>query len=172
MATYITEDGYVYYENVPEEKRALFPNLREGGGVVIQTVTGDEPVIEGWADTRYVCGVVETLSITPPDSGIIDILFQSGETPTVLTVPETVLFPDWFDPTSLQANTIYEFNIMDGVYCTVTFWYPPASEDADETDDTDEQTDEQEEVIEEEVDTEEVEDEQEEEQPSEENEVI
>lgn len=26
MATYITEDGNVYYENVPEEKRALFPN--------------------------------------------------------------------------------------------------------------------------------------------------
>ena len=27
MATYITEDGNVYYENVPEEKRTLFPNL-------------------------------------------------------------------------------------------------------------------------------------------------
>ena len=26
MATYITEDGSVYYENVPEEKRELFPN--------------------------------------------------------------------------------------------------------------------------------------------------
>ena len=29
MATYITEDGSVYYENVPEEKRKLFPNIHD-----------------------------------------------------------------------------------------------------------------------------------------------
>lgn len=134
MATYITEDGNVYYENVPEEKRELFPNLSEGASVIIKTITDTDPDITGADNTRYVCGVVDTISITPPETGIIDVIFESGDTPTVLTIPETVLFPAWFDASSLQSNTIYEFNILDGVYCTVTFWYPPDDEETDETD--------------------------------------
>lgn len=136
MATYITENGNVYYENVPEEIRELFPNLSEGASVIIKTITDTDPDITGTDNTRYVCGVVDTISITPPETGIIDVIFESGDTPTVLTIPETVLFPAWFDATSLQSNTIYEFNILDGVYCTVTFWYPPVEEDTDETDET------------------------------------
>ena len=34
--------------------------------------------------------------------------FTSGSTVTVLTLPSTVKFPNWFDPTSLEANTVYE----------------------------------------------------------------
>jgi hypothetical protein len=30
--------------------------------------------------------------------------------------------PDWFDPTALEANTIYEINIIDGVYGVVASW--------------------------------------------------
>ena len=154
MATYITENGCVFYENVPEEKRELFPNLSEGG-VNTTEVTGSDPEITGVDNNRYVCGVVDTISITPPDSGIIDVIFESGDTPTVLTIPETVLLPNWFDASSLQANTIYEFNILDGVYCTVTFWYPPEeSDDTEETDNTEEIENNEEEETAEEVEEE------------------
>lgn len=86
------------------------------------TVSGTTPTITGKAGIRYICGEVSTLSITPPASGIIDVIFTSGSTPTVLTVPSTVKFPEWFDPTSLVANTVYEINIADGVYGAVMTW--------------------------------------------------
>ena len=88
----------------------------------VQNVSGTTPSITGVSGMRYICGEVSTLSITPPASGIIDVVFTSGSTPTVLTVPSTVKFPEWFDPTSLVANTTYEINIADGVYGAVMAW--------------------------------------------------
>jgi hypothetical protein len=53
-------------------------------------------------------------------------VFESGSTPTVLTVtPPTGLTMKWangFDPTVLEANTTYEINIMDGIYGVVAAW--------------------------------------------------
>ena len=86
------------------------------------TVTGSTPSITATANTRYICGTVSTLTFTPSASGICDVLFTSGSTATVLTVPSTVLWPDWFDPTVLEANTRYEINIMDGIYGAVAAW--------------------------------------------------
>ena len=43
------------------------------------------------------------------------MVFTSGATATVLTVPSTVKWANGFDPTSLDANTTYELNIMDGL---------------------------------------------------------
>lgn len=85
-------------------------------------VSGANPVIMALAGHRYICGEVETISITPPASGICDVVFESGTTPAVLTVPNTVKWPEWFDPTSLDASTTYELNIMDGVYGAVGVW--------------------------------------------------
>lgn len=78
-------------------------------------VTGTAPTITAQADTRYVCGEVASLDFTPPASGICDVVFTSGSTPTVLTVPSTVKWANGFDPTSLDADTTYELNIMDGL---------------------------------------------------------
>lgn len=89
---------------------------------IVETVTGANPVIAGVANHRYMCGEVATISITPPASGIIDVVFSSGTTATVLTVPSTVKWPDWFDPSSLDASANYEINIMDGVYGAVMMW--------------------------------------------------
>ena len=66
-------------------------------------------------NTRYICGEVATLDITLPASGTCDIVFTSGSTPTVLTVPSTVKWMHGFDPTALAADTIYELNITDGL---------------------------------------------------------
>lgn len=87
--------------------------------VKTETVTGSTPSITGVANTRYICGEVSTLSITPPNSGIIDVIFTSGTSPTILTLPNTVIMPDWF---SVEASTTYEINIADGVYGTVMAW--------------------------------------------------
>ena len=88
------------------------------GSVV--TVSGTTPTITALSGVRYVCGEVATLDITPCVSGICDIVFTSGSTATVLTLPSTVKFPDGaFTP---EANTTYELNIMDGIYGVVMAW--------------------------------------------------
>jgi len=84
------------------------------------TVSGTTPTIAALSGIRYVCGEVSTLDVTPCVSGICDIVFTSGSTATVLTLPNTVKFPDGaFTP---EANTTYEINILDGVYGAVMAW--------------------------------------------------
>lgn len=94
--------------------------------VTVDTVSGTTPAITGVANHRYIAGECSTLSITVPASGIIDVVFESGSTPTVLTVTppsgKTMKWPGWFDPTSLEANATYEINIMDGNLGTVMVW--------------------------------------------------
>ena len=90
--------------------------------VKIFNPVGTTPSIDGVDNARYICGEVSTISITPPESGIIDVIFTSGSTPAVLTVPNTVKFPDWFDPSDLDTNKTYEINILDGVYAVVASW--------------------------------------------------
>lgn len=83
-------------------------------------VSGTTPSISGEASHKYICGEVSTISITPPVSGTIDVVFESGTTPAVLTATG-VTFPEWFDDSSLDANTTYEINISDGLG-VVTSW--------------------------------------------------
>jgi len=107
--------GSEYYQN-----NAKY--FAETGSYNEETVTGATPVIVGVKNKKYLCGTLTSLSITPPVSGMMDVRFTSGSTPTVLTVPNTVIFPGWFDATALEANTVYEINIEDGVYATVMTW--------------------------------------------------
>ena len=86
------------------------------------TVSGTSPTIVAKSGVRYVCGEVTSLSFTPSASGICDVRFTSGSTVAVLTVPNTVKFPAWFDPTTLEPDTVYEISIEDGVYGTVMTW--------------------------------------------------
>ena len=89
---------------------------------IVETVSGTTPSIIGQPNTRYICGEVSTISITPPANGSIVVRFTSGTTAAVLTVPNTVKFPVWFDATSLDASTIYEIIITDGTYGGVMSW--------------------------------------------------
>lgn len=83
------------------------------------SVTGTTPTITALPGIRYVCGEVSTLDITLPASGIVDVVFESGSTATVLTITpptgQTLRWANGFDPTSLEANTTYEINIADGL---------------------------------------------------------
>lgn len=97
-------------------------DLAAGIVTVTETVSGTTPSITAQANHRYLCGEVASISITPPSSGICDVVFTSGTTPTVLTVPSSVKWPLWFDPTSLTPSVTYEINIADGVYGAVMTW--------------------------------------------------
>ena len=83
------------------------------------SVTGTTPAITALPGIRYVCGEVATLTVNLPASGIIDVVFESGSTATVLTINpasgQTVRWTNGFDPTSLDANTVYEINVADGL---------------------------------------------------------
>lgn len=85
----------------------------------VVSVSGTTPAITALPGVRYICGEVATLDITFPASGIVDVVFESGSTPTVLTITPptgvTVRWANGFDPTSLEANTTYEINIADGL---------------------------------------------------------
>ena len=91
-------------------------------------VSGTTPTITGKAGIKYICGEVSTLSITAPESGCIDVVFTSGSTPTVLTVTSAktgvtaIKWMNGFDPTSLDANTTYEINILDGELGVAGLW--------------------------------------------------
>ena len=94
----------------------------DSGSMNVTTITGTTPSIVAEENGRYVCGEVSTLSLTPCAQGICDIQFQSGSPATVLTVPNTVLFPEWFDASALETNKVYEISIVDGVYAAVGIW--------------------------------------------------
>ena len=93
-----------------------------------ETISGSTPSITAKAGVRYICGECSTLSITAPASGCIDVVFESGSTPTVLTLASAksgvtaIKWAGGFDPTSLDASTTYELNILDGEYGVACSW--------------------------------------------------
>lgn len=99
----------------PEAQKSAISQMLNGS----VTVTGSTPSITALPGIRYVCGEVATLDITLPASGIVDVVFESGATATVLTItPPTGVTLKWangFDPTALEADTVYEINIADGL---------------------------------------------------------
>lgn len=86
----------------------------------VEEVIGTDVTITGQPSYRYNCGELYSLTVTPPSSGTIDFRFTSGSTPTVLTLPSTVKMPEWW--VEVEANTIYEMCITDGIYCGVMTW--------------------------------------------------
>lgn len=92
----------------------------DGGGTISENITGTDPTITAQNNFRYMCGELYTLNFTPCVSGICEVIFTSGATPTVLTLPDTVRMPAWW--TGVEANTTYEISIVDGVYGAVMSW--------------------------------------------------
>lgn len=85
-------------------------------------VTGQTPTITAEENTRYICGEVTSLTFTPCETGICDVRFTTASISTVLTLPQTLKLPAWFDPTLLEAGTTYEINVLDGIYGVVMSW--------------------------------------------------
>lgn len=109
-----------YTDNAKASIKAML-GIQDGSTGTVD-ITGTTPTITAVENTRYVCGEVTSLNFTPAASGICIVRFTSGSTVTVLTLPSTVKFPEWFDSTSLETNTIYEICITDGIYGAVMSW--------------------------------------------------
>lgn len=90
-----------------------------GESMVVENVTGTTPAITAESSHIYICGTVDTLNFTPSATGVCEVIFTSGATPTTLVVPNTVRMPDWF---VVQPNSTYEISIFNGVYGAVTVW--------------------------------------------------
>lgn len=86
------------------------------------TVSGSTPSITAVAGKRYVCSAsaVTTLSFTPCQSGLCEVIFTSGATATTLTIPSGVKMPSWW--TGVQANRVYDLMILNGLYGAVMSW--------------------------------------------------
>lgn len=108
----------------PEAQRSAISQMLDAP----ETVSGTTPSITAKPGVRYVCGECATLTIVAPASGCIDVTFTSGSTATVLTVSSAktgvtaIKWEGGFDPTSLDANTTYEVNILDGEFGVVGKW--------------------------------------------------
>ena len=89
----------------------------DGGQIPINSAT---PVIVAQQGAAYICGTVTELSFTPSASGLCEVVFVSGSTPTVLTLPETVRMPDWW--TGVEANRTYDLMILNGTLAGVMSW--------------------------------------------------
>ena len=86
------------------------------------TVSGSTPTISAVPNARYICGEVSSLSFTPCASGVCEVVFTSGSTPTSLTIPNTVKWSDDFDPTSIDASTTYEIPVLNGTMGVCAKW--------------------------------------------------
>ena len=106
----------------PEESKSAISQMLNAP----VTISGTTPSITAKPGVRYVCGECSTLDISAPASGCIDVTFVSGSTPTVLTITpptgRTIKWANGFDPSSLDANTTYEVNILDGEFGVVGSW--------------------------------------------------
>lgn len=92
------------------------------------TVSGANPTITAMAGVQYVCGEVETLAITVPASGCVDIRFTSGSSiPTSLTITSAktgvsaIKWANGWDEVC-EADAVYEINILDGEYGVMAEW--------------------------------------------------
>jgi len=80
-----------------EAKAAIKDMLEIGTSVQTIEITETDPVITALANTRYKCGEITSLDFTPAASGICDIIFTTGTTLPVITLPATVKMPEWFE---------------------------------------------------------------------------
>ena len=113
-------DGTVGKE-LSDQKNAI--SQLESEVVTDVTVTGTDVTIVAQANKRYLCGTVSTIAVTPCATGAFDLIFTSGSSAAILTIPSTVKWQDTsFDPTALDTDTIYEISVADGTLGLVAKW--------------------------------------------------
>lgn len=86
------------------------------------TISETNPTVVAKSGIQYICGEILSLDFTPSATGICDIVFSSGSTPTALTVPSGIKWPIGFNPSSLETNVTYELNILNGTLGEVGIW--------------------------------------------------
>lgn len=86
---------------------------------VVTDIDSTSITLAAKVNTEYHYGELASLTISSfPASGEFSIVFTSGSTETVLTVPQTLIMPDGF---AVEASTRYEINVKNG-YAVVGSW--------------------------------------------------
>lgn len=114
--------------NIPIGHRSYYQYDTRGGiSNLLSTarkISGRTVEIYCETDLRYQCDVVDSITIHQPAVGITDIIFTTNSTTTILNVDTGVIWPGVTagQTPTLEPNTIYELNIMDGKYGVMTSW--------------------------------------------------
>ena len=111
-STFTMPNGKYYYD----QSEVIYSNVKAlmlSSMTVIKDMTSTSITLTPEAETRYIYGELTSLTITSlPEVGIVDVMFDSGATATVLDLPINVIMPEWF---IVQPNTKYEINFADGM---------------------------------------------------------
>lgn len=103
-----------YYSEQSAASEQSVKSLMLSGMLVHEDLSSRAVTLMPEAECRYIYGELDSLTIQSlPSTGIVDISFSSGSTPTVLVLPETAIVPRWFDQTDLSENTYYDISIED-----------------------------------------------------------
>ena len=83
------------------------------------TITGTSPSISINDNTIYTCSsTLTSLTLTDTNNKDFSVIFTSGVTPTVLTVPSNLHLPDQFE---VDSDTRYELNVSNN-YAVIGAW--------------------------------------------------
>lgn len=87
----------------------------------VEGPTGSSVTISAAANTVYDCGELTALTISavPASGEMFTVLFVSGSTPTVVSLPQSVILPDGFE---FDTDTIYELSFRRKTVRGVDLW--------------------------------------------------
>lgn len=112
-------DNEIVLTENPSRNELLLMAILETGIVPHSVEVEDAAAeIEAVENTIYRCGTLTSLTVSDiPETGMFVVIFTSGATPTSITWGDVVP-PDGF---TVEANTRYEVNVLDG-YATIGSW--------------------------------------------------
>ena len=108
------EDAQTAAEEAQAAAEAAVESIHYGGMNIV-TLPGTVLTQTGADNTMYICGEVAELTFTALANTSTAIRFDSGATPTVLTVNGVDKWMFDFDPDNLEANVTYEISVVYGV---------------------------------------------------------
>ena len=90
--------------------------------------TGDQnptiSILGGYDCTEWFCDYVSSINLQYPYEDMdkmLHIAFTVGWQGGAINTTDNIIWPDWFDPTNLEADTVYEINIYR-MLALVTKW--------------------------------------------------
>ena len=108
---YVISDDQIYKLTISSQTEAVTFESQPLRLPVKEVVQGSTVTIVTTRDHYYSCGTLDSLTVTVSGtSGAWSLSFTSGSTPTVTSIPSTILGLESF---AAEANTVYEINVLD-----------------------------------------------------------
>lgn len=108
---YAISDDQIYKLTISSQTEAVTFESQPLRLPVKEVVQGSTVTLAATRDHYYSCGTLDSLTVTVSGtSGAWSLSFTSGATPTVTSIPSTILGLESF---AAEANTVYEINVLD-----------------------------------------------------------